>query len=261
MTSGPYRRSPARIPRPLLPVIALVVFVAVWWLATIVFHISSFLLPSPLDIVQSFLRTPGYLLRETGTTLEETLLGYAIAAAGGLLIAVLLTASESMQRAMLPVLVGFNAVPKIAVAPLLVVWMGFDRSPKVVMVVLISFFPVVVSSMSGLASTPADLGELARSLSASRRQTFLKVRLPWALPQVFVGLKVAITLAVIGAVVGEFSGGNAGLGYVITVSGASADTPLAFAAIALLAIISIGLFYLVAALEHVLLPWVRETSG
>lgn len=255
------RRAGSRWSRPVLPVVAMVVAVAVWWLATIVFHISTFLLPSPADIVRSFAETPGYLLTETGTTLEETLTGYAIAAAGGLLIAVLLTASRSMQRAVLPLLVGINAVPKIAVAPLLVVWMGFGQVPKIVMVVLIAFFPIVVSSMAGLTSTPADLGELARSLSATRRQTFLKVRLPWALPQVFVGLKVAIALAVIGAVVGEFSGGNAGLGYVIVASGSSSDTPLAFAAVVLLAIISIALFYLVAAAEHFLLPWVRETSA
>lgn len=261
MTSLPYRRSRSRLPRFVLPVIAMAVCIGLWWLATIIFHINSFLLPSPADIVRSFLDTPGYLLRETGNTLLETLYGYAIAAVGGLFVAMLLTASKAMQRAILPILVGFNAVPKIAVAPLLVVWMGFGQSPKVVMVVLIAFFPIVVSSMAGLSSTPADLGELARSLSASRRQTFLKVRLPWALPQVFVGLKVAIALAVIGAVVGEFSGGNTGLGYVIVASGSSADTSLAFAAIALLAIISIGLFYLVAALEHVLLPWVRETSA
>ena len=128
-------------------------------------------------------------------------------------------------------------------APLLVVWLGFGSVPKISMVVLISFFPIVVAAMSGLTSTPVELTELARSLSASRSQTFVKLRIPWALPQIFVGLKVAVTLAVVGAVVGEFAGGDQGLGYVIVASGASADTSLAFAAMTLLSAMSVILFY------------------
>jgi NitT/TauT family transport system permease protein len=141
------------------------------------------------------------------------------------------------------------------------VWLGFDREPKIVMVVLISFFPIVISTMAGLASTPADLGELTRSLSASRTQAFLKVRIPWALPQIFVGMKVAITLSVIGAVVAEISSPQIGLGSVIVNAGVNADTPLAFAAIALLAIMSVVLYYAIAGLERLLLPWARAISG
>jgi NitT/TauT family transport system permease protein len=187
--------------------------------------------------------------------------GFLIATVIGLPLAALLTSSRLVQRAFMPLMVAANAIPKVAVAPLLIVWLGFDQLPKVVMVIVICFFPILVSAMSGLSTTPADLAELARSMSASRWRTYVKIRVPWALPQIFTGLKVAITLSVIGAVVGELSGGDQGLGSVIAQSGASADTPTAFAAIALLAVLGIGLFYLVVLAEYLLLPWVRETSA
>jgi NitT/TauT family transport system permease protein len=244
-----------------LPLLGAGIVVALWWLATIVLDIQPFILPAPPDVTGAFFRLPGYLLRQTWTTLVETLAGFGLAVAGGLIAAVGLTAFRVVERAVFPLLVAANAVPKIAVAPLLVVWLGFGSVPKIVMVFLISFFPIVVAAVSGLASMPAELGELARSLSASRRQTFVKLRIPWALPQIFIGLKVGITLAVVGAVVGEFSGGDRGLGYVIVASGSSADTALAFAAMTLLAVMSVTLFYLVSAAERLLLPWAREISA
>jgi NitT/TauT family transport system permease protein len=173
----------------------------------------------------------------------------------------MLTAWKAVERATFPLLVALNSIPKVAVAPLLVVWLGYGPKPKIVLVVLICFFPIVVSTVAGLTSTPADLGELARSLSASWWQGYVKVRLPWALPQVFVGLKLGISLAVIGAVVAEISSPNQGLGAVIVLSGSSLDTPLAFAAIVLLALLSIVLFYLIVALERLLLPWARAISA
>jgi NitT/TauT family transport system permease protein len=244
-----------------LPLIGLVALIAVWWLVTAAFGISTIILPSPPDVVSAFARLPAYLLKQAGTTLQEAVEGFLISGLIGLPLAAVLTSSRVVQRALMPLLVAANAIPKVAVAPLLIVWLGFDQLPKVVMVIVICFFPIVVSAMSGLSTTPADLGELARSMSASRWQTYVKIRVPWALPQIFTGLKVAITLAVIGAVVGELSGGADGLGSVITQSGASADTPTAFAAIGLLAVIGIGLFYLVVLAEYLLLPRVRETSA
>jgi NitT/TauT family transport system permease protein len=253
---------PARTYLPaVLPVLAGATVVAVWWLSTVVFGIKPFTLPAPPDIVRSFRDMPGYLMSQAWATLVETVAGFALAMVIGLLSAILLTASRTVERAVLPLLVAANAVPKVAVAPLLVVWLGFGSVPKISMVVLISLFPIVVATMSGLTSTPVELTELARSLSASRSQTFVKLRIPWALPQIFVGLKVAVTLAVVGAVVGEFAGGDQGLGYVIVASGASADTSLAFAAMTLLSAMSVILFYLVVAVERLLLPWAREITG
>jgi NitT/TauT family transport system permease protein len=136
--------------------------------------------------------------------------------------------------------------------------MGFGQWPKVVMVLLMCFFPIVISTAQGMKSTPTELVELMRSLNASRAQEFFKLRLRYAMPQIFTGFKVAISLAVIGSVIAEFVGATKGLGYVIQQSGASADTTLAFAAITLLSIMSIVLFYGLVLLEHLLLPWAQE---
>ncbi|MDQ7909415.1 ABC transporter permease [Phytohabitans sp. ZYX-F-186] len=244
-----------------LPALGAVLAIAIWWLATEAFDVDPFFLPGPPDVVDAFGRLPGYLLRETWVTLLETLIGFGIAAAGGLVIAVVLAASRTVERMTLPLIAGINAVPKVALAPLLLVWIGFGSQPKIVMVVLLCFFPIMISTMAGVTSTPSDLGELAHSLSASWWQTFLKVRLPWALPQVFVGLKVATSLAIIGAIIGEVIQPDRGLGSVVVSSGQSADTPLAFAALTLLAVMGATLFYLVAALERMLVPWAKAVSS
>ena len=238
-----------------LPVLGAVLAVAVWWLLTAALHLDPFYVPSPADVVRTFLRTPQYLLAESWVTVQRVLLGFGIAVTGGLAVAVLLAASRTVERMTMPVLAAVNAVPKVALAPLLLVWMGFGDAPKIVMVVLVSFFPVVVSTMAGLTSAPFDLRQLARSLKASWWQTFLKVRLPWALPQIFVGLKVATPLAIIGAVIGEVVNPDRGLGSVVSGSGANNDTPLAFAALVLLALIGAVFFYAVAAVERLVVPW------
>jgi NitT/TauT family transport system permease protein len=258
--AGRFRRRPS-LSSIGLPVLGGVIVIAVWWLAVVVLDIKPFVLPAPPDVVRSFGRLPGYLFRQTWATLAVTVIGYVLAVLVGLVTAVLLTASRIVERAILPLLVAANAVPKIAVAPLMVLWLGFGSAPKIFMAALIAVFPIVVAAMSGLTSAPLELTELARSLSASRWQTYRKLRIPWALPQIFVGLKLAIALAVVGTVVGEFAGGDRGLGYVIVASGASADTALAFAAMVLLSATSVILFYLVVAVERLLLPWAREITG
>ncbi len=243
----------------LLPIVGLVGAIALWWLATIVFSIQSYLLPSPGDVVSTFLGQPSYLLKETGTSFLETVEGFLLAIVLGVPIALLIVRSVILERLVYPLLLMVNAIPKIAIAPLLVVWMGFGQWPKVIMVLLVCFFPIVISTAQGMKSTPVELVELLRSLNASRVQEFFKLRLRYAMPQIFTGLKVAISLAVIGSVIAEFVGATQGLGYVIQQSGASADTALAFAAITLLSIMSIVLFYGLVLLEHLLLPWAQET--
>jgi len=244
-----------------LPTLGVIIAVTLWWLATAVFHIDPFYVPSPADVVETFFRTPGFLLQESWITIQRVLIGFAVAVTLGLVIAVVLGSSRTIERMALPVLAAVNAIPKVALAPLLLVWMGFGDSPKIVMVILVSFFPVIVSTMAGLTSTPADLRELARSLKASWWQTFVKVRLKWALPQIFVGLKVATPLAIIGAVIGEVVNPDHGLGSVIAGSSASSDTALAFVALVLLAVIGVVLFYLVAGVERLVIPWARWLSS
>jgi NitT/TauT family transport system permease protein len=250
---------PGRVANLVLPVLGVLAVIALWWLATIAFSIREFLLPSPADVAAEFGEHPGYLLEQSWVTLLETVQGFGLAIVVGIPIALLIAGSTIVERTIYPLLLALNSVPKIAIAPLLVIWMGFGPAPKVFLAFLVCFFPVVIATASGLKSTPAELVELLRSLDCSRRQEFFKLRFQYALPQIFVGLKVAISLAVIGAVVAEFSpGADAGLGFVITTSGSTANTSLAFAAITLLGVMSIALFYALVYVERRMLPWAQE---
>lgn len=244
-----------------LPALGTLTIVAAWWASTIVFEIRPFLLPAPPQVLDSFNRLRPYLLEHASVTLIETVAGFGLAVVAGLVIGTLIASSSVLERMFYPGLVALNAVPKIAVAPLLVVWTGFGMMPKVLMVVLLCFFPIAISTAAGLMSMPRELGELARSLDASWLQTFMKIRFPNALPQIFVGLKVAIPLAFVGAIIGEFSASDSGLGFVIMQAGGVADTAQAFAAIALLVLMSILVFYALVGLERLLLPWIKETTS
>jgi NitT/TauT family transport system permease protein len=244
-----------------LPLLGFAIAIAVWWLVTVIFHIRTFLVPSPPDVVSSLHQQHTLLLQSAWITLKETLLGFAIGAVAALVLALLLTAFRVVEQTAMPVMVAVNSIPKLSVAPLLVIWLGFGQLPKVVMVVLLCFFPILLSCVTGLTSTPSDFGELARALSAPKWKTFLKVRLPWAMPQIFVGLKVAVSLSVIGAVVAEYVSSTEGLGNIILNTSASGDTSLAFASVFLLTVESVVLYYLITGVERVALPWARETSS
>lgn len=242
----------------LLPLVALAATLGVWWLVKWAFSWQAFILPSPADVARELWDRRGFLPGQTWTTLLETLEGFVIAIAIGVALAIVIAYSRALERSLYPLLVAMNAVPKLAIAPILVLWMGFGAGPKVAMVVLLCVFPIVLSTATGLASTAVELDELVRSLGASKVQAFRKVRFPAALPHVFVGLKVGISLAVIGAVIGEFVGATRGLGYVIVASGQNADTTLAFASITVLAVMSVVLFYVLVVLERLLVPWARH---
>lgn len=255
---GPQARNLAnRVSIVALPLLAVVGIVALWHLATIVFGWEEFIVPTPGNVLDALVEQRSILPDHFLVTLVETLEGYGLAIGVGVPLAILIAYSRIFERTIYPVLLAVNAIPKIAIAPILIIWMGLGTGPKVVMVFLVCFFPIVLSTATGLQSTPPELVELIRSLSASPLQAFLKVRFPAALPHIFVGLKVAISLAVIGAVIGEFVGASEGLGYVIVASGNNANTALAFAAMALLAVMSIVLFYALVVIERVLIPWAR----
>ncbi|MDX6738773.1 ABC transporter permease [Actinocorallia sp. A-T 12471] len=241
-----------------MPVLGVIGTVLVWWAATVVFAIDPFLVPSPVDVLESFTTQPGYLMEQFWVTLLETVQGFALAVLVGVPIAVLIAMSKIVEQVLYPLLLIVNAVPKVAIAPILVVWMGFGQMPKIVMVFLLCFFPIVISTATGLKNTPAELVDLVKSLGSSHLQAFFKVRFPNAMPHVMVGLKTATSLAVIGAVIAEFVGADAGLGFVIVQSGASADTALAFASMAMLGVMSVVLFYVLSGLEKILLPWAED---
>ncbi|MGB3413394.1 MAG: ABC transporter permease [Microbacteriaceae bacterium] len=243
-----------------LPIIATAVLLGIWELVVVLMKVPAFLVPAPSQIWGAYLEFQGFLWQNTLVTLNETLLGFALSIAVAVPIGIIIASSKFIEATVYPMLLTINAVPKVAIAPLLVIWMGFGILPKVVMVFLLCFFPIVISTATGLRSTATELIELSKSMGASTFTTFMKIRMPWATQQIFVGLKVAISLAVIGAVISEFVGASEGLGYIIVQSGANANTALAFASMALLGLISIVLFYILVYLEKLLIPWAEDTE-
>jgi NitT/TauT family transport system permease protein len=241
------------------PVVFVGLLVAAWGATTAWMDIHQVLLPSPQRVAEAFRDRAGYLARSTRTTAAEVVAGYLLACLTGLLLGGLLASSRMLARASWPVLVGLDAIPKLAIAPQLVIWVGFG-TPLVVLVVAITcFFPIMIATMAGLTSTPAEFDELARSMSASRWRIFLKIRVPWAMPQIATGLTIAAPVAVIGAVIGQFFGSGSGLGYAIRAAGS--DTALRFAALILLAAMSLTLFYTVTTAKRRLLRWHEATTA
>lgn len=237
---------------PFLSVLALLL---AWEMATRLWAIPRFLLPRPSEIVVEMMQKRAILLQHSLDTLLEIGGGFLAGMAIGMPLAVLLAYSERLERATYPLLVIFQTVPKIALAPLFITWLGFGYTPKVAVAFLIAFFPIVIDTVVGLKSTPPEMIYLARSNGASPWRMFRLIRFPSALPNIFAGLKVAITLAVVGAVVGEFVGADRGLGYLIQVSSGNLDTVLLFASIAVLSIMGVSLFFLVDFVERLMLSW------
>lgn len=238
-----------------LPMLTLAVLVVLWQLIAWLGKPPVWLLPSPIAVAQAAFNWRTDLPFHTGVTLYETIVGFVASIVFGVPIAIAVVYSKFLQRTIYPILLAFQSVPKVAIAPLLLMWVGHGELPKIIVVFLVCFFPIVVSTASGMQAVPAPLLDLVRALSANPLQVFVKIRLPHALPYIFVGLKVAITLAVIGAVIGEFVGSNRGLGYLILVSTQQFDTALAFTSIILLTAMSIVLFYVIEFLERVVMPW------
>ncbi|KAB1921809.1 ABC transporter permease [Micromonospora noduli] len=244
-----------------LPAVGILVALAAWWLIARLELVHPFALPPPGDVLSAFVDKPARMLEHTWDTTLEILIGFALSVVAGVLIGLSLASSRTVERMFTPLLVAVNAVPKITLGPLLVVALGWGQKPILTMVFLLCFFPIVLSTATGLTTTPADLAELVRSWNASRWQAFRKVRFPAALPQIFVGLKVAMPLAAIGAVIGEFQAGESGLGYVITQYAGIGDAATAWAAIMLVALVSILLYSALLLIERFALPWVRETTS
>jgi NitT/TauT family transport system permease protein len=225
-----------------------------WQLASAAFHIPKFLLPSPLAIVQRASQNPNQLLFHALVTLREVLAGFLLAAGISLPLGILLVYSRLLERVVYPLLVAFQAIPKVALAPILVVWFGFGLLSKSMLAFVTAMFPIVVNTVIGMNQTPPELIHLMRSLRASPLQIFFKIRLYTAAPYIFGGFKIGITLAVVGAVVGEFIASNSGLGYLLLVANNNFDTPLLFAIVIVLSLVSIALFYLIELVEALLLP-------
>jgi NitT/TauT family transport system permease protein len=251
------RRRNNRFVEIVAPVLTFVALLFAWEGARALFGWQAWLVPGPIQVLHALEQYRSLLPLNTWTTVQETLIGYGASIGIAIPIAVAIVYSRLLELTVYPLLIALQSVPKVAIAPILLLWMGFGIGPKVVMTILICFFPIVLSTVTGLRSTPPELDELMRSLSPSRLQMFVKVSFPAALPHVFVGLKVAITLSVIGAVIGEFVGADHGLGWLIKTSESNVNTALGFGAIAILSAISIVLYYTVVAVERLAIPWAR----
>lgn len=247
------------------PLLTLSLAVVGWQVFVMGFRLPEYLLPAPTHIAAAIVTDWRYLAVHTLITLWEIVLGFALAVAVGIPLAMAIVYSPVIERSLYPLLVASQAVPKIAVAPLLIFWAGLGLLPKVLVAFAISFFPIVIDTVVGLRAVEPEMLHLARSMGAGERKIFMKIRFPGALPNVFAGLKVAVTLAVVGAIVGEFIQADRGLGYALQQATSVLNTRLAFATIFILAVVGIVLFALVEAVERRLTPWSAarrvETAG
>jgi NitT/TauT family transport system permease protein len=243
-----------------VPAATIVGVLAVWEVATAVLRIPRFIMPAPSAILAEGWEWRYRFIGHTWVTLYETLGGFALSIVVGVPLAVLIVYSPALRSALYPLIVLAQSVPKIAIAPVLLLVLGHGEIPKVIVAFSVAFFPVVVDTATGLAATPPELLDLSRSYRASAFKTFVKVRLPMAMPFFFAGAKVAITLSVIGAVVGEFVGSDQGLGYVILSATSYWKTELAFSSMILLSVMAIVLFGAVSLLERLTCPWLAPAD-
>ncbi|MGH7784203.1 MAG: ABC transporter permease, partial [Candidatus Binatia bacterium] len=226
-----------------------ILFVVLWELIVRIFSIPAYLIPAPTHVISYLVESWWFLLPHFWITLYETVAGFALALVVGVPLGALIVWSRVIDKTVTPFLIVSQTFPKIALAPLLLLWLGFGAGLKIVVAFLVSFFPIVISCVSGLRSLETEMLELARSSQASGAMTFYKVRLPWALPQLFAGMKVAIAFALVGSVVGEWVGADQGLGYVLIWANGNMNSEIMFAVFVLLSVIGGGLYYLICAIE------------
>ena len=253
----------ARIQMMLAPLALVVIALGAWELAARwelladALSIEPFLIPAPSDIADALWADRDLLADDGWVTLQEVVLGFGLALAAGVGFAAALHLSESLRRAFYPALVASQAVPIIVVAPILVVWFGFGITPKLLIIALICFFPITVNTLDGLRSVDPELIKLMRTLDASRLRIFTRAEAPSALPYAFSGAKVAVAVAVIGAVFGEWSGSSSGLGHLMLQASAQLETARLFAAVVVLSAFAVSLFALLSVLERRIAWWGR----
>jgi NitT/TauT family transport system permease protein/putative hydroxymethylpyrimidine transport system permease protein len=249
----------------LAPAILLVVLLGAWELAARwdlladLLSVKDYLIPAPTQIAEALWEERELLAEDAWVTLREVVAGFALALVAGVAMAVAMHLSPLVRRTLYPLLVASQTVPIVVLAPVLVVWFGFGIVPKLLIIALICFFPIVVNAYDGLRSVDPELTKMMRTLGADRRQILRDAELPWSLPYIFSGAKVAVAVAVIGAVFGEWAGADSGLGHLILISSGELSTDLTFAAIFVLSLMAIVLFALLALLERRVVDWREDT--
>jgi NitT/TauT family transport system permease protein len=238
-----------------VPILSLIALFGLWEAIVIFFELPVFLLPAPSAIWVASVEHFGMLVGHSVVTFRTVMYGFLVSVALSLPLAVLITSSQWLANIIYPMLVLTQSIPKVALAPILVIALGSNELPRIVVTFLVAFFPLVIAVATGLMAAPKELIELGRSYRGSTWQILMRIKLPFAIPMIFSGLKVAVTLSVVGAVVGEFVNADAGLGYLIVTSTAFFETPLAFAALIILSFMGIFLFQMVCIIERRFFPW------
>jgi NitT/TauT family transport system permease protein len=248
-------RTAERIGDLVYPLAAVIVVLVIWQVLIWASGIPSYVVPGPLDVVKAATQIGPAVLAETLPTLFEILAGFALAVIIGVPLGIGLAAFRPFERAFFPLIIALQGIPKVALAPLFVVWFGFGFTPKILLALLIAFFPVVVDTIAGIRSVNPAYLSLGRSMQGTKRSIYMKIVLPHALPQIFAGFKIAMSLAIIGAVVGELMGTNGGLGYILLSATGQLQMDRAFVVILWLGLISVPLVQSVSWLERLLIPW------
>jgi NitT/TauT family transport system permease protein len=227
---------------------------ALWEVSVIVLQVPSIILPKLSSVVEVMVTEAPMYLSHMLATASEVVIGFVAATIAGAALGTIIASSKLLGNAIYPALISMQVMPKVAVAPILIIWFGFGILPKVVLTALIAFFPIVINTIVGLRMTSKESIFLFRSMGATRTHTFFLLRLPSALPVFFGGLKISSTLATIGAVVGEFSGAEKGLGYLLTVQVGQSETAAAFGSVLYLTLLGLLVFAIVAAIENLVVP-------
>jgi NitT/TauT family transport system permease protein len=237
------------------PLLLLVIFLAGWHAASAYGLIPPYLVPPPSTVWSRGIETAGLLWGHSLVTSYEILIGFLLSVIGGVLLGAAIVSSRTLEQTLYPWLVVIQVIPKVAIGPLLVVWLGFGLGPKVLIAFLLGFFPILINTMLGLKSVPRDSIFLMQTMGASRLTVFRRLLLPHAMPSICGALKVAVTFATIGAIVGEFIGANIGLGYVLIAATGNLDTGLLFVALFWVTAVALLFYGAVAAIEKLLIPW------
>jgi NitT/TauT family transport system permease protein len=241
--------------RVAMPWLATAIILIVWELACVVFDIPEIILPRPTKIFAVIVLRWDILLAFCGETLWTTVIGFLLAIAGGLVLGLAIGASPFVYSGLYPLLIAFNAIPKVAIVPILMIWVGVGATPAVVTAFVISFFPIVVNVATGLATIEPEMRDVLRSLGATRTEILTKVGIPRAMPYLFASLKVAITLAFIGSVISETVGGNRGIGFLMLSAGARNDAPTTFAGLFAIAVMGVLMYAVCALVEKRMTRW------
>ena len=242
------------------PLVVLAVVLVVWQIIVSVFNIADYIFPSPLQIAQQFVEYRGALLEAAWKTFWVTMLGFAISIVVGVLLGFLIGSSRLIYTALYPLMVGFNAIPKAAVVPILVVWFGIGLGPGIITAFLISFFPITVNIATGLATLEPELEDVLRVLGAKRWDVLMKVGLPRSMPYFYGSLKIAITLAFVGTVLAEMTAGDSGIGNLIQTAGSQQRTPLAFAGLVTIGALAMAMYELFSWIEKRTTGWAHRGS-